>query len=100
MNLNSDKFTKTTSKTNRLRNELSVNTAKCLIMDAENVKHKLEHMYREKSDLVTQLIRMQITSQSLDSKIQTVEVEMNSFKTSLLTEMGENLNTDSRKNSY
>jgi len=43
---------------------------------------------------------MQITPQSLDSKIQTVEVEMNSFKNSLLTEMGENLNTDSRKNSY
>jgi len=74
LKLNSDKFTKTTSGASRLRNELSVNTAECLIADEENAEltHKLEHLYRRKSDLVTQLIRMQITSESIDSKIQTV----------------------------
>ena len=35
LKLNSDKFTETTSGASRLRNELSVNTAECLIVDEE-----------------------------------------------------------------
>lgn len=87
------------SEASNLKKELATSTTKVLLIEEENVKLKntVSQIAREKSELVTQLIKVQVNSESVDAKIQSVvdnmeiklAAEMTSLKTTLLKEISE-----------
>lgn len=87
------------SELNHLKKELSKSTAKCLCLEEEKTKMKLtvDRLSKEKSELVTQLIKMENKSESAESLLQNltdcveikVESEIRELKKSLLGELSE-----------
>lgn len=87
------------SEVNHLKKELSSCTAKCLILEEQKSKLKttIDKLSKEKSELVTQMIKNQNTMANTDSQIQTItdcmeiklQAEMSSLKQSLLQELSE-----------
>lgn len=86
-------------ETNEMKNDLSNCKAKVLVCQEENgkLKNKIERLSKEKADLVTQLIKVQISSESIDTQIQNatdsmemkMATEMKSLKQSLLQELSD-----------
>jgi len=82
-----------------LKKELTTSTTKLLVIEEENVKLKntISQIAREKSELVTQLIKSQMNSETCDAKIQSVvdnleiklAAEMTNLKTTLLREISD-----------
>lgn len=95
----SERSDKLTNEVKSLRNEISAKTAKVLVSEEEctKLKQNVEQLLREKADLVTQLIKSQVTSETLDSKLQHVttslemkfDAEMTNLKSSVLKELNE-----------
>lgn len=87
------------SEIGHLKKELSSCTARCLILEEDKSKMKktIEKLSKEKSDLLTQLIKVQNSSETTDSKIQDltdcmeikVQTEINSLKQCILHELAE-----------